>query len=464
MERELGSASDLITLTPSVRRRILDLRDGSRAVRMRPVDLFQIVAALLTLSALFSFINHRFLKLPTTIGLMLIAMACSLSLVIVGEQYPTLEERAAEILHGIDFNKTVMHGMLGFLLFASALHINLSELRKHRIIIAVLATLGVLVSTGLVGGMLYGALSLTDTAMGFGFCLLFGALISPTDPIAVIGILKHAGAPKPLEMKIAGESLFNDGVAVVAFLGLLEIVTGGAGFDLWHLSTLFLKEAVGGGIFGAVIGYIALTMLRQVDDHRVEVLITLAVAAGGYALAYALHVSGPIAMVIAGLIIGNEARAGAMSDKTRERVDNFWELMDEILNAILFVLIGLEGIILTFTTDLVVLGLCTFPLVILARLVAVGAPVMLMRRTRPFSPGAVRIMTWGGLRGGISVALALSIPLHHADGAVVAERDTILTITYVVVVVSIVLQGLTIGPLVRRSMAAVAEREAEIPS
>lgn len=427
------------------------------------MDLFQIVAALLTLSAVFSFVNHRFLKLPTTIGLMLIAMACSLGLVVVGERFPDVEARAVEVLHGIDFNKTVMQGMLGFLLFASALHVNVAELKKQRTIIAVLASGGVLASTLLVGGMMYGALELVGAEMGLGFCLLFGALISPTDPIAVIGILKHAGAPKALEMKIAGESLFNDGMAVVAFLGLLEIVTGVMGFDLWHLTSLFVKEAVGGAIYGAVIGYVALTMLRQVDDHRVEVLITLAVAAGGYALAYALHVSGPIAMVVAGLIIGNEARAGAMSPKTREHIDHFWELMDEVLNAILFVLIGLEGLILSFTSELVLLGLLAFPVVILARFIAVALPVSFMRKRRPFTPGAVRIMTWGGLRGGVSVALALSIPMQDATGAPVPERDTILTITYVVVVLSIVVQGLTIGPLVRRSMASATEGEPADP-
>lgn len=417
------------------------------------MDIFQIVAALLTLSAVFSYINHRFLGLPTTIGLMLIAMACSLALVATGEVYPGIEARAAEILSGIDFNKTVMHAMLGFLLFASALHVNLTELRKHRIIIALLASAGVLTSALLVGGMVYGLLSVMDIAVGFGFCLLFGTLISPTDPIAVLGILKHVGAPKALEMKITGESLFNDGVAVVAFLGLLQIVTGTMGFDLGHLSWLFLQEAVGGAVFGLLIGWIALIMLRTVDDYRVEVLLSLAVAAGGYALAYAIHVSGPIAMVVAGLFIGHEARAGAMSTKTREHLDNFWELIDEILNAILFVLIGLEALVLSFSPQLVFAGAIAFVVVILARFVAVGVPVSMMRRLRPFSPGAVKILTWGGLRGGVSIALALSIPLQFADGSPIVEREIILTMTYVVVVMSVVLQGLTIGPLIRRMIA-----------
>src|SRR5690606_17375554 len=258
------------------------------------------------------------------------------------------------------------------------------------------------------------------------------------------------GAPKELEMKIAGESLFNDGVAVVAFLGLLQIATGTMGFDLGRLSLLFVQEAIGGVLFGLVLGWVALRMLRSVDDYKVEVLLSLATAAGGYALAYALHVSGPIAMVVAGLFIGNESRAGAMSEKTREHLDDFWELMDEILNAVLFVLIGLELLIIAFNGLSLLAGLLAFPVVILARFIAVAAPVSLMRRYRVFSPGAIKILTWGGLRGGVSVALALSIPAQLQDGTPVPEREILLTITYVVVVVSVLGQGLTIGPLVRR--------------
>jgi CPA1 family monovalent cation:H+ antiporter len=258
-------------------------------------------------------------------------------------------------------------------------------------------------------------------------------------------------------MKIAGESLFNDGVAVVAFLGLLEIATGAAGFDLPRLSLLFLQEAIGGVVFGLVLGFCALAMLRGVDDYKVEVLLSLATAAGGYALAYALHVSGPIAMVVAGLFIGNEARAGAMSEKTREHLDDFWELMDEILNAVLFVLIGLELLMISFSSRTLLAGLIAFPVVILARFIAVALPVSVMRRRQVFSPGAIRILTWGGLRGGVSVALALSVPAHLAGGVPVPEREIVLSITYAVVVISIVVQGLTIGPLVRRSIAAAVE-------
>ncbi len=421
------------------------------------MDLFQLSAALLSLAALFSYVNHRFLRLPTTIGLMLIAMASSLLLVAVGELFPTVEAKAREHLEGVDFNKTLMQGMLGFLLFAAALHVNLSDLKKQRAVIGFLATAGVALSTVLVGGMAYGLLNALGVEIRLIYCLLFGALISPTDPIAVLSILKHVDAPKELEMKIAGESLFNDGVAVVAFLGLLEIASGTTGFDLPSLSLLFLQEAIGGGVFGYVLGFCALAMLRSVDDYKVEVLLSLAVAAGGYALAYAIHVSGPIAMVVAGLFIGNEARAGAMSEKTREHLDDFWELMDEILNAVLFVLIGLELLIISFSGRTLLAGLLAFPVVILARFIAVALPVSLMRRRRVFTPGAIRILTWGGLRGGVSVALALSIPAHLPGGVPVPEREIVLAITYAVVVISIVAQGLTIGPLLRRSLAAALE-------
>lgn len=415
------------------------------------MGLFQLSAALLSLAAVFSYLNYRFLKLPTTIGLMIIAMAASLALVTVGEVFPALEARARNELAGIDFNRTLMQGMLGFLLFAAALHINLAELAKHRVVIAFLATVGVLLSTLLVGGLAYGLLTVLGVKIQLIYCLLFGALISPTDPIAVLAILKKVGAPKSLEMKIAGESLFNDGIAVVAFLGLVELAAGGAELDFGHLSLLFLQEAVGGAVFGFALGYVALTMLRTVDDYRVEVLLSLAAAAGGYALAYSIHVSGPIAMVVAGLFIGNQARAGAMSEKTREHLDDFWELVDEILNAVLFVLIGLELLIVPFNGRTLVAGLLTFPVVLLARFVAVSLPVHVMRRRTFFSPGATRIITWGGLRGGVSVALALSLPSHTVTGEPVGERDLVISITYAVVVLSIVLQGLTIGRLVRHT-------------
>jgi monovalent cation:H+ antiporter, CPA1 family len=417
------------------------------------MELFDIIAVLLTLAALFSYINHRWFRLPTTIGLMVISLLFSLALIGLGFFVPAIEQRADAIITGIDFNETLMHGMLGFLLFAGALHINLKDLASQRWMIATLASVGVLVSTFLIAGMAWGALLLVGIEMRFIYCLLFGALISPTDPIAVLSILKQAGAPKSLETKIAGESLFNDGVGVVIFLGLWEIATGEYGFDPGHLTALFFQEAVGGAVFGLVIGLLAFQMLRRVDNYSVEILISLALAAGGYALANALHLSGPIAMVVAGLLIGNHGRTWAMSERTREHLDTFWELVDEVLNAVLFVLIGLEVIVLTFTGQFLVAGLLMIPVVLLARAVSVGLPVLAIRRWQVLHPRAALILTWGGLRGGISVALALSIPAMARDGSAVPEREVILAITYVVVVFSIVVQGLTIGPLLRNSLA-----------
>lgn len=416
------------------------------------MDLFEIIALLITLSALFSYINVRWFKLPTTIGLMVIALVFSIGLILSGVVFPTVQLRAENIVGSIDFNETLMHGMLGFLLFAGALHIKLEDLARQKWLIATLASVGVATSTVLVAALSWGVFQLVGIEVRFIYCLLFGALISPTDPIAVLSILKQAGAPKSLEIKIAGESLFNDGVGVVIFLGLLEIATGEYGFDVGHLTGLFLQEAVGGAIFGLAIGYIAYRMLKTVDNYSVEVLVSLAIAAGGYALADAWHLSGPIAMVIAGLLIGNHGRTFAMSDRTCEHLDTFWELVDEILNAVLFVLIGLEVMILTFTGKYLLAGLLMIPAVLLARLIAVGVPIQVIGRLQTLHPRALRILTWGGLRGGISVALALSIPSTLHGGEAVPEREVLLAITYIVVAFSIIVQGLTIEPLVKRSL------------
>jgi len=335
-----------------------------------------------------------------------------------------------------------MQGMLSFLLFAGALHINLNDLAKQKWVISSLATVGILTSTFIVGGASYFLLNQLGIELSFIYCLLFGALISPTDPIAVLGILKSADAPKTLETKIAGESLFNDGVAVVVFIVLLGIATGGHEISASHILLIFLEEAVGGVVFGFSIGWITYQLLKQVDNYQVEILLTLALVMGGYALASAIHVSGPIAVVVAGLLIGNHGRTFGMSDHTREHLDTFWELIDEILNAVLFVLIGLEVLILPFTTDVLMVSLLLIPLLLIARFISVAIPITLMKKRREFTHGAIRILTWGGLRGGISVALALSLPPGEA-------RDVILAITYVIVVFSIVVQGLTIGKLVR---------------
>ncbi len=332
--------------------------------------------------------------------------------------------------------------MLSFLLFAGALHVDINDLAKQKWVITLLATGGVVLSTFLVGFLTWHVLDLLGYPTPMIYCLLFGALISPTDPIAVLGILKSAGVPKTLEVKITGESLFNDGVGVVVFLVLLKIAAGGGGITVEEVAWLFFEEAFGGVAFGLIIGSIAYWMLKSVDSYQVEILLTLALVAGGYALATHLHLSGPIAIVVAGLLIGNHGRLFAMSDTTRENLDTFWELVDEVLNSVLFVLIGLEVLILPFTASYLIAGALVVPTVLAARFVSVGVPVTLMRRFREFSPDVIKIMTWGGLRGGISVALALSLPA-------VPAREVLLAITYQVVVFSILVQGLTIGRLVR---------------
>jgi CPA1 family monovalent cation:H+ antiporter len=412
--------------------------------------MLNLVALLVTLTALFSYINHRFIKLPTAIGVMVLALVLSLILMSLGELgYAPVEQRAAAIIGGIDFNQVLMQGMLSLLLFAGALHVNLEELAQNKWPIGILATVGVVASTFLVGIASWLVLNvLFGVSISLLYCLLFGALISPTDPIAVLGILKSAKAPKNLEIKIAGESLFNDGIAVVVFAILLGLAVGGEEVTLGGVALLFTEEALGGIVFGLAIGYVAYLLLKSIDSYDVEILITLALVLGGYALAIHLHVSGPIAMVVAGLMIGNHGRRLAMSDTTREHLDTFWELIDEILNAMLFVLIGLEMIILTFERDHLLASLLVIPIVLLARLACVGVPVHVMRRRFgfTFSPHAIKIMTWGGLRGGISVALALSLPLGP-------ERQIVLALTYIVVLFSILVQGLTVGRLIKATVA-----------
>ena len=411
---------------------------------MTTLDL---IAWLMFITAGFSYINHRFLKFPTSIGLMAISLVFSMILLALGELkwIPGLEDSARALLESIDFNKLVLHGILGALLFAGSLHINLEDLAKQKWIITLLASVGVVLSTTIVSGLMYFVLGWLGIGIPFIYCLIFGALISPTDPIAVMAILKTVGAPKELETKIAGESLFNDGVAVVIFIVLLDIAIGTHEPSFVSITVLFLKEAVGGALFGLATGYGAYRLLRTVDNYQVEVLITLALVFASYAAAEALHISAPIAAVAAGLLIGNHGRNLAMSEKTIEHVDMFWELIDEILNGILFVLLGFELLIVTFDLSSFKAGLIAIPVVLLARFVGVSLPIWLRKFKREFSPNAIKVLTWGGLRGGISVALALSLPASP-------ERELILMMTYVVVVFSILVQGLTIGKLVQRGL------------
>jgi CPA1 family monovalent cation:H+ antiporter len=381
--------------------------------------------------------------LPTTIGLMLFSLILSLLLIILGQLGFIIEDQARELVSQIDFNKTLMHGMLSFLLFAGALHVNINDLMEKKWEIGIFATLGVVISTFIIGSIIYYVLRWLGLGIQYIHCLLFGALISPTDPIAVLGILKKIGAPKTLETKITGESLFNDGIGVVVFITLYRIAFSGYEITAQDVALLFTKETIGGVIFGLLVGWIAYRLLKSVDNYQVEILVTLALVTGGYALASELHLSGPIAIVIAGLLIGNHGRRFAMSDRTRENLDTFWELIDEILNAILFVLIGFEMLILVFLRKYILEGLIAIPIMLLARFISIAIPILFLKNRKEFSPNVIKIMTWAGLRGGISVALALSLPAS-------TERNIILAMTYVVVVFSILVQGLTIQRLVQK--------------
>jgi CPA1 family monovalent cation:H+ antiporter len=409
------------------------------------VDILNTTAILVTLSAIFMYVNVKFIKLPNAIGLMLIALIMSLGLLVSGLLFPTLISYYELLIKSIDFNKTLMSGMLSFLLFAGALHVDIDDLLEQKWIITIMATLGVVGSTFLIGIAIYYFLPVLGLEIPLIFALVFGALISPTDPIAVLGILKQVGAPKSLETKMAGESLFNDGVGVVVFSVILGIALGHGDASFSHISLLFLEEAVGGAVFGGVIGWVVYKLLKSVDHYEVEILLTLALVLGGYSLASYLHLSGPIAMVVAGLLIGNHGKAFAMSENTHTQLFSFWALIDEFLNSVLFVLIGLEVLILSLSSQYIIAGLLVIPIVLLSRGVCVGIAVNLMRNAHTFSPQVVKLLTWGGLRGGISVALALSIPESES-------RDLIIVMTYIVVIFSILVQGLTMKPLIQKAL------------
>ena len=408
---------------------------------------YYVVALFITAAAAASYLNYRFLKLPSTIGVMVLALVFSLLMIGLDRAGIDFAGHADDFLQTVDFSTALMQVMLSFLLFAGALHINFNDLAKQKFIITSLATLGVVASTFMVGTATYYVLGWLDLQLPYIYCLVFGALISPTDPIAVLAILKSAGASKSLSTKIAGESLFNDGVGVVVFTVLLGIAVGGGDFSWSHIGLLFLEEAVGGILFGLALGWLGYMLLKDVDAYVVEVLITLALVAGGYSLAMAIHTSGPIAIVVAGLLIGNHGRRFAMTEMTRRNLDLFWELVDESLNAVLFVWIGMEILVLTFSLSFFFAGLIAIPLALIARYISVKAAISVLHFRREFSHNADLILTWGGLRGGISIALALSL-------AAGPTRDLIVSMTYVIVVFSIMVQGLTIGKLVKHSVRA----------
>ncbi len=408
---------------------------------------FDIIAILFGLTALFAFVNHKLIRLPMTIGMLLIGLVSSLLIVVFDAAYPGVDvaDTLAQLMRQIDFYETLMQGMLGFLLFAGALHVDLKDLMARRYAITIMATLGVLVSTFLVGTGAYYVFQALGVAVPYAVCLVFGALISPTDPVAVLGVLKNLRIPANLRAKIAGESLFNDGVGVVVFaiVGAIAFQTTGEPVTAGSVGILFLREAVGGIVLGLVTGGIVHVAMRRIDEYVVEIMMTIALVTVTFAVARHLHVSGLIAVVVAGLLIGNIGLDKAMSPKTQEHLHNFWTLIDEILNAILFLLIGLEVIVLGFHVPHLIAGALAIPLVLFARWISVGASIALLRPFRTFTKGSIAVLTWGGLRGGISVALALSLPAT-------AEKPVILAATFVVVIFSVVVQGLTIERLIRR--------------
>ncbi|MEK9945428.1 MAG: sodium:proton antiporter [Alphaproteobacteria bacterium] len=419
---------------------------------MTNLGLINIATAVITLAAVFGYINYRWLKLPSTIGLVVIALATSLGVIALDAAVPNLNLRdtARAAFLQIDFHETLMVGLLSFLLFAGALHVNLDELLARKWAIGSLATVGVLISTALNAIGIFYLAQLLGIDLPFVWALVFGALISPTDPVAVLGILKNVpGVPPSLRAKIAGESLFNDGVGVVVFAILLAIAVGGGhggeAIGALDVVELFVVEALGGALLGLLTGLVAFYAIKSIDDYNLEILITLSLVMLTYGIASQLHVSGPIAVVIAGLLMGNHGTRLAMSDKTRQHVETFWNLLDEILNAALFLLIGFEVIALSFTTPELLGMLAAIPIALAARFVAVSLPITVLGLRQEFTKGAIPVLTWGGLKGGISVALALSLP----D---VAAREPILAITYGVVVFSIIVQGLSIRRVVERTV------------
>lgn len=409
------------------------------------MDPYLIATILIFLSAIFGYINVRFLKLPNTIGLMIITIVFTLFVIALSYFDPTLLNFEKVMISKLDFRELLLDEMLSFLLFAGALHTNFNQLKIQRWPVLMFSTLGVLTSTFLVGTCMYFLLQLFGMQIGFIYCLLFGALISPTDPIAVLGILKKANVPKKLETKIVGESLFNDGVGVVVFLTIYQIASFGTEtIETLDVLQLFGKEVLGGILLGAILGWITYRLLRSINDYDIEVIITVAAVMGGTVIAQKLHLSAPLAMVTAGLIVGNDTvRDAAMSKTTEHYVDKFWELIDILLNAVLFVMIGMEMLVLVVKGDYIIAGLIAIPLILACRFLSLLIPINFFKKKLDFVPNTNLIMTWGGLRGGISIALALGLTNEM-------HRELFLVITYIVVIFSIIVQGLTVGKLVKK--------------
>ena len=402
------------------------------------MDIFQTIALLLTFAALGSYVNHRFLKLPATIGLMVISLVASLTAIALNHLGIVNLGAASAFVSHIDFSNILLHGMLSFLLFAGALHVDISELKKHRNIVALLATAGVFIATGVTGCVLWGVANMLGVNLSLTYALLFGALISPTDPVAVLSVLKRIGMSKNLRIKIGCESLFNDGVGVALFLLVLGVSSSSslASVDPGSVVLLLVWEGVGSIVLGLSLGWLTYWLMRPIDDYKTEVMLTLALAAGGYCLAEVIHVSAPIAMVAAGLLMGNHGRIFGMSAQTRQHVDMFWEMLDEVMNAILFLLVGLEMMVISIGVLDMVMGFVAIFAVLAGRFISVAIPVSLLGIRYRFEKGTIPLLTWGGLRGGISIAMALSLPAG-------AHKDLILDMTYIVVLFSVLFQGTT---------------------
>jgi CPA1 family monovalent cation:H+ antiporter len=412
------------------------------------VSIYALASMILTLAVFATYFNERYLKMPTTIAIMSSSILLSLLLILIGRYTQFgLDDIITKELKNLDFHALLIDGMLSFLLFAGSLHVDITHLKQHKWEVGVLATLGTIASTFLVALLIYYLLPLISIHLDFIYCLLFGALISPTDPIAVLATIKELHAPKQLDVKVAGESLFNDGVGIVMFLSLYQFAFSGKALSLGAVSFLFLQQAVGGIAYGLVCGLVITQLIKSIENYKVEILLTLVVTTGGYILANSLGVSGPLAMVTAGIYIGNSGRHTAMSEKSRNNLDTFWELIAEVLNAVLFLLIGFEILILETRLSDIMAAFIAIPLVLFVRFITVAIPMSLFKLRKKYAPYTITILVWGGLRGGLAVALALALPQSH-------DRELILLMTYAVVMFSILVQGLTIKSLVEKSKAS----------
>lgn len=415
------------------------------------MELYYTFSVLIVLASFFAYLNLRFLKLPGTIGIMIIAMLVSVGIRLLGDSYfPAMTKHFFDLIKEFDFNEILMGAMLNFLLFAGALHVNMFDLKEQKVPIMIYSTVSVVLSALIISVLLYYIAPLLGITIPYIFCLVFGTLISPTDPIVVLGVLKEAKVPKRIETKIVGESLFNDGVAVVMFAVVLKMATDPT-FDatFGSISWLFIKEGIGGLLLGAVFGFTASKVMKKIDDYKVSVLITLSIVMGGFLIAQSLHVSSPLAMVVAGLIIGNYGKKVAMSEVTKDYLGKFWELIDEILNAILFLFIGFELLLLPDLNKQLLTGFVAIFIVLFSRLTSIVLPWKFFDIFKFFgiksayNKGSLMVLVWGGIRGGVSIALVLSMPESE-------YKNLLLEVTYIVVLFSIVVQGLTVGKLANR--------------